>query len=61
VTIPLAALAVMRAALEDSATGELLMRPGWTAHRLAVALERAGWTITPTGHVRGAQTPPQAV
>jgi hypothetical protein len=61
VTIPLAALAVMRAALEDAPTVDLLQRPGWTAHRLAVALERAGWAITPIGHARGAQTPPQAV
>lgn len=60
-TIPLAALAVMRAALEDAPTGELLMRPGWTARRLTMALERAGWEITPTGHRRGAQKPPQAV
>lgn len=60
-TIPLAALAVIRAALEDAPTAEILTRPSWTARRLAVALERAGWAITPIGHTRGAQKPPQAV
>lgn len=43
-----AALAVIRAALEDAHTTELLQRPGWTAQRVAHALEQAGWTITPT-------------
>jgi hypothetical protein len=58
---PRAALAVIRAALEDAPTAELLQRPGWTTQRLAVALELAGWTITPTGPTGSPQTPPQAV
>ncbi|MEU9141688.1 hypothetical protein AB0D33_38110 [Streptomyces sp. NPDC048404] len=47
-TTPPAALAVIRAALEDAPIADLLQRPGWTAQRLAVALELTGWTISPT-------------
>lgn len=43
---PLAALAVMRASLEDAHVVEILQRPGWTVHRLVAALADAGWTIT---------------
>lgn len=42
-----AAAAVIRATLEDATTAELLTRPGMAAVRVALALERAGWTITP--------------
>ncbi|MFJ3867884.1 hypothetical protein [Streptomyces nigra] len=58
---PPAALAVIRAALEDAPTGDLLHRPGWTTRRLVAALEQAGWTITPTGPRTTAHTPTQRV
>lgn len=58
---PLAALAVIRAALEDSPTVDLLQRPGWTTRRVVAALEQAGWTITPTRTRTTAHTPPQGV
>jgi hypothetical protein len=58
---PLAALAVIRAALQDAPTAELLTRPGWTTQRLAVALELAGWTITPAPPVHGPQKPAQSI
>ncbi|MFH9430262.1 hypothetical protein ACH4JZ_18465 [Streptomyces sp. NPDC017615] len=45
---PPAAVAVLRAAIEDAHVAELLNRPGMTAWRAARALERAGWTITAT-------------
>ncbi|MFD5591963.1 hypothetical protein [Streptomyces griseorubiginosus] len=40
-----ATLAVIRAALEDSTTRELLTRPGSAALRVARTLEDAGWMI----------------
>ncbi|MFK0069728.1 hypothetical protein [Streptomyces sp. NPDC091046] len=43
-----AAVAVIRAAIEDAHLAELLQRPGATATRAVQALEAAGWTITPT-------------
>ncbi|MFE7853726.1 hypothetical protein [Streptomyces sp. NPDC057403] len=58
---PLAALAVIRAALEDSPTVDLLQRPGWTTRRVVAALEQAGWTITPARPRTTAHTPPQGV
>ncbi|MBZ6258154.1 hypothetical protein KVH22_21800 [Streptomyces olivaceus] len=47
-TTPPAAVAVIRAAIEDAHLAELLQRPGTTAARAVKALEQAGWTITPT-------------
>ncbi|MFI5993141.1 hypothetical protein ACIBAC_15065 [Streptomyces sp. NPDC051362] len=43
-----AAIAVIRATIEDAHLAEILTRPGMTAHRVARALETHGWTITPT-------------
>lgn len=43
--IPAAAIAVIRAVLEDATVPELLHRPGATAVRAARALERAGWDL----------------
>ncbi|MFJ8146950.1 hypothetical protein ACIQ6R_18010 [Streptomyces sp. NPDC096048] len=48
-TTPPAAVAVIRAAIEDAHLTEILQRPGMTATRAVKALEQAGWTITPTG------------
>jgi hypothetical protein len=50
-----AALAIIRAALEDTHLTELLQRPGMTAQRIADTLERDGWTITPTPPPTGRQ------
>lgn len=44
--IPAAAIAVIRAELEDAAITELLHRPGWTAQRIVHALADYGWTVT---------------
>lgn len=46
-TTPPAAVAVVRATLEDAHLAELLQRPGTTAQRVIRDLEEAGWTITP--------------
>ncbi|MFE9340843.1 hypothetical protein [Streptomyces sp. NPDC007063] len=54
-----AALAVIRAALEDTTTLELLNRPGAASQRIAHALESAGWTIEPTHPPNGPQTAAQ--
>lgn len=43
--IPAAAIAIIRATLEDATVRELLHRPGSTAVRAARALERAGWDL----------------
>ncbi|WP_424862126.1 hypothetical protein [Streptomyces sp. MMS24-I29] len=43
-----AALAVIRATLEDTPLIDLMMRPGRVAQRIAAALLAEGWTITPT-------------
>ncbi|APD18641.1 hypothetical protein SEA_PAPAYASALAD_43 [Streptomyces phage PapayaSalad] len=43
--IPAAAVAVIRAVIEDATVRELLHRPGVTAVRAAKALERAGWDL----------------
>ncbi|QMP84094.1 hypothetical protein HQ601_00048 [Streptomyces phage Alderaan] len=43
--IPPAAVAIIRAVLEDATVRELLHRPGATAVRAARALERAGWDL----------------
>ncbi|MET7759762.1 hypothetical protein ABZT27_34435 [Streptomyces sp. NPDC005389] len=43
--IPAAAVAIIRAAIEDATVRELLHRPGATAVRAARALERAGWDL----------------
>jgi hypothetical protein len=55
---PPAAVAIVRAAIEDADVAELLQRPGSTAWRAVRALELAGWTITATPHTRGPHTPP---
>ncbi|WP_167459155.1 MULTISPECIES: hypothetical protein [Streptomyces] len=44
--IPAAAVAVIRAAIEDTHLAELAHRPGHTATRIAKALEAAGWNLT---------------
>ncbi|MGW2130431.1 hypothetical protein [Streptomyces coelicoflavus] len=54
-TTPPAAVAVIRATLEDAYLAELLQRPGATAQRAVQALEAAGWTITPTRTTSGPQ------
>ncbi|GHC44314.1 MULTISPECIES: hypothetical protein [Streptomyces rochei group] len=46
---PPAAVAVVRATIEDAHLAELLQRPGATAQRVIRDLEDAGWTIAPTG------------
>lgn len=46
-TAPAAAVAVVRATLEDAHLAELLQRPGATAQRVIRDLEDAGWTIAP--------------
>ncbi|MGD6762069.1 hypothetical protein ACOKM5_24350 [Streptomyces sp. BH097] len=56
---PRAALAVVKAAVEDAPLAELLNRPGWTARRIADALEREGWTITRTPVENAPQKPAQ--
>ncbi|MFF0894715.1 hypothetical protein [Streptomyces sp. NPDC003278] len=56
---PLAAVAIVRAAIEDAHVAELLQRPGMTAHRAVRALEAAGWTITPARSRTTAHTPAQ--
>ena len=43
--IPDAAVAVIRAVLEDEGLGDLLYRPERTAQRIARALEMAGWDL----------------
>ncbi|MFE1070973.1 hypothetical protein ACFW5W_07055 [Streptomyces sp. NPDC058783] len=46
-TAPAAAVAVIRATLEDAHLAEILNRPGTTAQRIARALDDAGYPITP--------------
>ena len=53
---PPAALAVIRASIEDAHLAEILNRPGMTAQRIASALESEGWTITRTTPPTGTQT-----
>ncbi|WP_405955810.1 hypothetical protein [Streptomyces phaeochromogenes] len=48
-----AALAVIRAALEDATTRELLTRPGSAAVRVAQTLEDAGLMIVPIPEENG--------
>jgi hypothetical protein len=48
VTAPPAAIAVVRATLEEAHLAELLQRPGMTAQRITRALDAEGWTITRT-------------
>ncbi|MGW3511201.1 hypothetical protein [Streptomyces sp. NPDC000994] len=50
-----AALAVIRAAIEDTHLADLGYRPAMAAQRIAQALERAGWTITPDPTENGPQ------
>lgn len=52
---PPAAVAVVRATLEDAHLAELLQRPGATAQRVIRDLEEAGWTIAPTGSTTAPQ------
>ncbi|MFF8095710.1 hypothetical protein [Streptomyces sp. NPDC016675] len=52
---PPAAVAVIRAAIEDAHLAEILQRPGTTATRAVQALEAAGWTITPSRAPTGPQ------
>ncbi|MGI5252800.1 hypothetical protein [Actinacidiphila glaucinigra] len=54
---PAAAVAVIRAELEEAYIAELLSRPGNVAQRVVRALERSGWTIAPTDPENGPQTP----
>jgi hypothetical protein len=46
--IPAAALAVIRAAIEDTDLAEFAHRPGHTAVRITEALKDAGWDLSPT-------------
>ncbi|MFE1845193.1 hypothetical protein [Streptomyces sp. NPDC059515] len=55
-TTPPAAVAVIRAALEDATAAELLHHPHAAAQRVSHALEHAGWTIGPTHPENGRQT-----
>ncbi len=50
-----AAVAVIRATIEDAHVAELLNRPGMTAQRIARALEHEGWTITRSPAPNGPQ------
>ncbi|MEU8950921.1 hypothetical protein [Streptomyces sp. NPDC048489] len=47
-SVPPAAIAVVRASLEDAHLADLLQRPGMTAQRITQALAAEGWTITRT-------------
>ncbi|MEU8721489.1 hypothetical protein [Streptomyces antimycoticus] len=58
--MPAAAVAVIRATLEDTATGELISRPRSTAVRVALALEAAGWALAPIEAENGPETPAHA-
>ncbi|CAL9530249.1 hypothetical protein [Streptomyces sp. enrichment culture] len=51
-----AAVAVIRAAIEDATAAELLHHPRTAAVRVAKALEDAGWDIAPTDDENGPQT-----
>lgn len=53
---PPAAIAVIRATIEDAPLAEILQHPDRTAQRVAQTLERAGWHITPTRPANGPQT-----
>ncbi|MEV5086851.1 hypothetical protein AB0N18_02690 [Streptomyces griseoincarnatus] len=53
---PPAALAVIRAAIEDTPLAELGYRPDTAAQRIAAVLESEGWTITRTTPPNGTQT-----
>ncbi|MGA5084069.1 hypothetical protein [Streptomyces pseudogriseolus] len=55
-TPPRAALAVVRAAIEDADLAEILQQPEWAAYRIVRTLEAEGWTITPTTPPNGPQT-----
>lgn len=44
--IPAAALAVIRAAIEDTDLSEIAHRPEHTAVRITEALKDAGWDLT---------------
>lgn len=44
-TAPPASIAVIRAAIEDSALEEIAQRPGWTAQRIVAWLAAEGWDI----------------
>jgi hypothetical protein len=59
VTTPPAAVAIIRAVIEDTTTLELLLHPRRTAQRIARALEHAGWTIGPTERPTGPHSPTQ--
>jgi hypothetical protein len=59
VNTPPAAVAVVRAAIEDAHVAELLQRPGTTASRAVHALEQAGWSIVPTWRTDAPQTAAQ--
>jgi hypothetical protein len=56
--MPAAALAVIRAAIEDTDLAELTHRPGRAAVRITEALKDAGWDLTPNrpenGHHKAA-------
>jgi hypothetical protein len=60
VTTPPAAVAIIRATIEDAHIAELLNRPGMTAWRAVRALERAGWIVTVTRAPSAPETATQA-
>jgi hypothetical protein len=55
-----AAVAVIRATLEDTTTTELISHPAYAAARVAQALEAAGWTLAPLDDETGQRTPTPA-
>ncbi|MBP0456229.1 hypothetical protein [Streptomyces montanisoli] len=56
-----AAVAVIRATLEDATTAELISHPAHAAARVARALETAGWTLAPAEPANGPQTATHAI
>ncbi|MFF9262021.1 MULTISPECIES: hypothetical protein [Streptomyces] len=57
--IPAAALAVIRAELEDATAAELLNRPASTAKRIASALDAHGWAMTAHERTNGPESTAQ--
>lgn len=58
--MPAAAIALIRAELEDATTGDLLHRPGWTAQRIAQVLAADGWTVTADDQTTVPETPAES-
>ncbi len=58
--IPAAAIAVIRAAIEDAHLAELAHRPGHAAVRITQALADAGWGLTLNSRTNGPQNADKA-